>query len=128
MVWFVFFLLYDRDFSMSLGQLIFWALWGGLMFVLIYYWLGVHEYQSSNDLDKSEVWARFFGVLSVILLSFMFLTVTRIRLWHDCFGLSSDHLVLIHRIFAYCMLTSGYLHMILWIVYFANTSVKFFYT
>ena len=95
------------------------------MFVLIFYWLGVHEYQSSNSKEKSEVWARFFGVLSVIFLSFMFLTVTRIRLWNDCFGLSSDHLVLIHRIFAYCMLTAGYLHMLCWIIWFADNSVKF---
>ena len=90
------------------------------MFVLTYYWLGVHLYQSSNAKINSEIWARSLGVLSVVFLTFMFFTVTRIRLWHDCFGLSSDHLIQLHQIFAYCMISCGYAHMFFWIAYFSN--------
>ena len=95
------------------------------MFFLIYYWLGVHKYQGQNNKQKLEIWARFLGVLSIIFLTFMFFTVTRIRLWHDCFGLSSNYLIQIHQIFGYCMILTGYAHMFFWIAFYrSKPSVK----
>ena len=102
---------------MSYGQ--FGLLWVCFIIALIYYWFVIHSFEN-EILHGVQGAARSCGVLSIIFLSFMFLTVTRIRLWNDCFGITCDHLILYHKLFAYCMLGLSYAHMLLWIIYWSQ--------
>eukprot|EP01084_Bolivina_argentea_P288535 495236_1 len=100
------------------GQCIFWLLWSLMMISIGYYFAFKHLWEDDKKyftvLEKS---ARFIGILSIQFCAFTLFTSTRIRLWTDCFMVSFEHLVIFHRIFGILTLFTGYLHIVLWLIF-----------
>ena len=111
------------DLTVTIGEIIFWILWTILIIIEVYYWLVKHIYDTDSTKGYLERWARFTGILAILFATGLFLTVSRIRLWIDCFHVSFEHLVNYHRIFGYCMIICTYSHLFLFMAYFA---VKYF--
>ena len=95
-----------------------------VIFFISYYWVNIHIYNEDDTKDDLERWARFVGIMAIIFMSAGLFCTTRIRLWNDCFMVSVEHLVVYHKFFMALMIMFGYLHMILWIVWFVDTGVE----
>ena len=102
--------------SVTKGEILYWLLWMFLMIIQTWYWLGIHIYDTARK-NWYERWARFSGILAILFSTFMLITVSRIRLWIDCFHISFEHLVGYHRFFAYCMIITSYIHLFFWMAY-----------
>merc|ERR1719242_2151662 len=110
--------------TVTIGEIIFWALWLIVLFFISYYWVNIHIYNEDDSKDTLERWARFIGILAIVFMTAGLFCTTRIRLWNDCFMVSVEHLVVYHKFFMALMLLMGYLHMTLWIVWFIDTNVS----
>ena len=97
-------------------------LWLGVMAFSGYYWVNIHLYENDPTKTTLERWARYMGILAIMFMTVGLFTTTRIRLWSDCFMVSVEHLVVYHKFFMALMLLAGYIHMILWIVFWVETS------
>ena len=111
---------YVRPQSVSLGEIIALVLFLILAVLHSYYWLFVHVYEDKTTIKGIEHTARGFGVIALLFVMFLFFTVTRISLWVECFGLSFEHLIALHRIFGGLALFCGYLHAVLFFTWFRN--------
>ena len=108
---------------MCIGEIIFWILWVMSFFLIFYYFVVIHLWNSKANKTATEIWARTFGILSLLCLSMQLFTITRIRLWNDVFHVSWERLVGLHRAFGFFMLLFAYLHLALWLGWFGNSSV-----
>eukprot|EP01084_Bolivina_argentea_P153958 268406_1 len=70
--------------------------------------------------------ARYIGIMSIQFLTMMLFCTTRIRLWNDCFMISFEHLIAYHRFFGILMILSGYIHLILWIVFWQQSNEEIY--
>jgi len=110
--------------TVTIGEVVFWILWLVMMIFIGYYWVVIHVYNEDDSKDDLEKWARYMGILAIMFMSMGLYCSTRIRLWIDCFMVSSEHLVVYHSFFMIMMLLCGYIHLLLWIIWFIDTGVE----
>lgn len=106
--------------SVSFGEVIATILFLILAILHCYYWFAEHVYEDDPTIKGIEHAARAFGLVSMFFVMFVFFTVTRISLWVECFGLSFEHLIALHRLFGGLALLAGYLHGILFFIWFSS--------
>ena len=92
-----------------------------MMICIGIYFMTQHRFDDDPDKPLLEKWARYIGIIAIQLLTCQLFTITRIRLWIDCFAVSMEHLVVYHRILGVAMLFCGYLHLTLWLIEFNDT-------
>jgi len=107
--------------TVTVGEMVFWALWLCVMAFSGYYWVNVHLYDEDDTKTSLERWARYLGILAIMFMTVALFCTTRIRLWNDCFMVSSEHLVAYHKVFMGLMLLAGYCHLALWIAFWVKT-------
>jgi len=110
--------------TVTIGEVVFWMLWLVMMVFIGYYWVNIHVYNEDDDKDTLEKWARWMGILAIMFMSMGLYCSTRIRLWIDCFMVSAEHLVVYHSFFMVMMILCGYIHLLLWIIWFIDTGVE----
>eukprot|EP01084_Bolivina_argentea_P009248 17296_1 len=106
--------------SVCIGEILFWIVWITMMVFIGHYFVHIHLYDETDKVTK-EKWARYVGIMSIQFLTVSLFCSTRIRLWNDCFMLSFEQLVAYHRFFGVLFLLSGYIHLILWIVFWQDS-------
>jgi len=106
--------------SVTIGEIVFWVLWLGVMISTGYYWVHIHMYDEDDTKTTLEIWARYTGIMAIMFMTMMLFCTTRIRLWNDVFMLSVEHLLGYHKFFAILMLLTGYIHMVLWIAFWKD--------
>ena len=115
----LFYFIYSGQ-SCTVGELILFVLFLALLIVHIYYWGVKHIFKEKKEIAGVHSLARAFGVYSQLFLMFMICTVSRVNLWNDCFGVSFERLIAIHRFFGYCTLICVYIHVALFLVWFES--------
>ncbi|CAD2219530.1 ferric reductase [Angomonas deanei] len=110
--------------DLTYGELAFSGLTIFATGAFFFYWIHDHNYNDlwdggdSAGISASERWARAFGQLAVLFLSFLLFPAAKTSFLYSIFQISRENTMWVHKVLGYGMLLATFLHMILWYYFY----------